>query len=303
MKLRSELLHITSLLELELDFSEEDVEFADRLELQRIAHNIEELLTRLCRSFSLGNVIKNGVPVAIVGNTNVGKSTLLNALLREEKAIVSDIEGTTRDVIEDTINLDGVLFRFIDTAGIRETDDQIENLGIGRTFTKIQQASIVLLLTDMERGGESFQTYYQQVKQNLAPDAHLVIVLNKIDQSDDSQTQQETIRLFTDGEPIIPISARTGYNLDSLIQTLLDVVNLNTLSSSDVIVSNLRHYEALTHALNAIQQVLQGLQSQVSGEFISQDIRECLHYLGEITGEITTDEVLGNIFAKFCIGK
>ena len=303
MRLRSELLHITSLLELELDFSEEDVEFADRSELQQIARNIEILLTRLCRSFSLGNVIKNGVPVAIVGNTNVGKSTLLNALLQEEKAIVSDIEGTTRDVIEDTINLEGVLFRFIDTAGIRATDDRIENLGIERTFSKIEQASIVLLLTDLERGGESFETYYRQVRQHLAADAHLIIILNKIDQTDDSLIAQETIRLFTDGELIIPISARTGYNLDSLIQALLDVVNLGALNSSDVIVSNLRHYEALTHALSAIQQVLQGLQNQLSGEFISQDIRECLHFLGEITGEITTDEVLGNIFKNFCIGK
>jgi tRNA modification GTPase len=303
MKLRAELLRITSLLELELDFSEEDVEFADRSELLRLAGNIEALLERLCRSFSLGNVIKNGVPVAIVGNTNVGKSTLLNALLQEEKAIVSDIAGTTRDVIEDTVNLNGITFRFIDTAGIRTTSDEIENMGIERTFSKISQASIVLLLTDLQRGTESFEEYYCEVKKHLTDTAKLIIVLNKTDQVEDLLTPQETIRLFTSGEQIIPISARTGFNLEVLIHELTDVVNLNELNSSDVIVNNVRHYEALQHALSAIQRVHSGLQSDLSGEFISQDIRECLHYLGEITGEITTDEVLGNIFKHFCIGK
>ena len=299
----AELLHITSLLELELDFSEEDVEFADRSELRRIAGNIDELLTRLCRSFSLGNVIKNGVPVAIVGNTNVGKSTLLNALLREDRAIVSDIAGTTRDVIEDTINLNGITFRFIDTAGIRATSDEVENIGIERTFAKIGQASVVLLLTDLNRGVESFEEYYHQVKSRLTSDAKLIIVLNKTDQVEDLLTPQETIRLFTSGEEIIPISARTGANLDRLIQELTRTVNLNTLNTSDVIVSNVRHYEALRNARTAIERVNEGLESGLSGEFISQDIRECLHYLGEITGEITTDEVLGNIFKNFCIGK
>lgn len=303
MRLRAELLHITSLLELELDFSEEDVEFADRSELSRIAGNIEKLLTRLCSSFSLGNVIKNGVPVAIVGNTNVGKSTLLNALLREDKAIVSDIAGTTRDVIEDTINLNGITFRFIDTAGIRATTDEVENIGIERTFAKIGQASVVLLLTDLSRGSESFEEYYRQVKAHIAPEAKLIIILNKTDRVEDLLTPQETIRLFTSGEEIIPISARTGANLDLLIQELTDTVNLNALNTSDVIVSNVRHYEALNHALIAIRRVAAGLQTGLSGEFVSQDIRECLHYLGEITGEISTDEVLGNVFKNFCIGK
>lgn len=302
-RLRAELLHITSLLELELDFSEEDVEFADRSELSRIAGNIEKLLTRLCSSFSLGNVIKNGVPVAIVGNTNVGKSTLLNALLREDKAIVSDIAGTTRDVIEDTINLNGITFRFIDTAGIRATTDEVENIGIERTFAKIGQASVVLLLTDLSRGSESFEEYYRQVKAHIAPEAKLIIILNKTDRVEDLLTPQETIRLFTSGEEIIPISARTGANLDLLIQELTDTVNLNALNTSDVIVSNVRHYEALNHALTAIRRVAAGLQTGLSGEFVSQDIRECLHYLGEITGEISTDEVLGNVFKNFCIGK
>lgn len=302
-KLRAELLHITSLLELELDFSEEDVEFADRSELQRIARYIDGLLGRLCSSFSLGNVIKNGVPVAIVGNTNVGKSTLLNALLSEERAIVSDIAGTTRDVIEDTVNLNGITFRFIDTAGIRATADEIETIGIERTFAKIGQASVVLLLTDLSRGVESFEEYYRQVKARLSPSARLIIVLNKTDQVDDLLTPQETIRLFTAGEEIIPISARTGANMELLIQELTDTVNFHALNSSDVIVSNVRHYEALKNARTAIQRVIEGLESGISGEFISQDIRECLHYLGEITGEITTDEVLGNIFERFCIGK
>lgn len=303
MRLRNELLHITSLLELELDFSEEDVEFADRATLRQIAGNIDELLGRLCGSFSLGNVIKNGVPVAIVGNTNVGKSTLLNALLNEERAIVSDIAGTTRDVIEDTVNLNGITFRFIDTAGIRVTEDEVENIGIERTFAKIGQARVVLLLTDLVRGVEKFEEYYQQVKSRLASDAKLLIVLNKTDQVDDLLTPQETIRLFTAGEEIIPISARTGTNLDLLIRELTDTVNLGAFNSSDVVVSNVRHYEALTHAREAVSRVVTGLESGLSGEFISQDIRECLHYLGEITGEITTDEVLGNIFKNFCIGK
>ena len=302
-RLRADLLHITSLLELELDFSEEDVEFADRSELRRIAGNIRRLLMRLCDSFAVGNVIKNGVPVAIVGNTNVGKSTLLNALLNEERAIVSDVAGTTRDVIEDTVNLNGVTFRFIDTAGIRATEDEVESIGIERTFAKIGQARVVLLLTDLSRGAECFEEYYQQVKERIAPDATLLIVLNKTDRVDDLLTPQETIRLFTSGEEIIPISAKEGTNLDGLVEKLTEAVNLDGMQAGDVIVSNIRHYEALSHALTAVERVIAGLESGLSGEFVSQDIRECLHYLGEITGDITTDEVLGNIFKNFCIGK
>ena len=302
-RLRADLLHITSLLELELDFSEGDVEFADRSELRRIAGNIRRLLMRLCDSFAVGNVIKNGVPVAIVGNTNVGKSTLLNALLNEERAIVSDVAGTTRDVIEDTVNLNGVTFRFIDTAGIRATEDEVESIGIERTFAKLGQARVVLLLTDLSRGAECFEEYYQQVKERIAPDATLLIVLNKTDRVDDLLTPQETIRLFTSGEEIIPISAKEGTNLDGLVEKLTEAVNLDGVQAGDVIVSNIRHYEALSHALTAVERVIAGLESGLSGEFVSQDIRECLHYLGEITGDITTDEVLGNIFKHFCIGK
>lgn len=302
-KLRNELLHITSLLELELDFSEEDVEFADRVKLLAIAHDIKTFLMKLCHSFSLGNVIKNGVPVAIVGNTNVGKSTLLNAFLKEERAIVSEIAGTTRDVIEDTISLCGITFRFIDTAGIRETDDCVENIGIERTFAKIGQASVVLLLTDLSRGVESFEIYYKQVKERITRDAKLLIILNKTDKVEDALTTLETIKLLSSGEKIIAISAKTGHNMELLADELVSTVNVHALNGSDVIVSNVRHYEALTHAHEAIERAISGLNSGLSGEFISQDIRECLHYLGEITGEISTNEVLGNIFKNFCIGK
>ena len=303
MKLRMELLRITSLLELELDFSEEDVEFADRSELRSIAVGIDTLISRLCDSFSLGNVIKNGIPVAIVGNTNVGKSTLLNALLREDRAIVSDIEGTTRDVIEDTINLQGITFRFIDTAGIRHTDDKVETMGIERTFSKIEQAHIVLLLVDTTKDISNFLPYYTRVKERLASDTRLLILLNKIDQSTALDSLIAAISALSSGEPILPLSAKTGYNVPNLVEQLVSTVNITSLSSGDVIVSNARHYEALSHARSAIERVISGLDTHLSGEFISQDIRECLHYLGEITGQITTDEVLGNIFKNFCVGK
>lgn len=303
MKLRMELLHITSLLELELDFSEEDVEFADRSELQGIAVGIDTLISRLCASFSLGNVIKNGIPVAIVGNTNVGKSTLLNALLKEDRAIVSDIEGTTRDVIEDTINLQGITFRFIDTAGIRHTDDRVENMGIERTFSKIEQARVVLFLIDTTKDTEQVLPYYTQVKEHLGPDARLLILLNKTDQIDSADIILSQITSLSSGEKILPIAAKTGYNINHLVDELVSTININALHSGDVIVSNARHYEALSHARLAIERVITGLDSHLSGEFVSQDIRECLHYLGEITGQITTDEVLGNIFKNFCIGK
>ena len=303
MKLRMELLHITSLLELELDFSEEDVEFADRSELRNIAVGIDTLISRLCASFSLGNVIKNGIPVAIVGNTNVGKSTLLNALLKEDRAIVSDIEGTTRDVIEDTINLQGITFRFIDTAGIRHTDDRVENMGIERTFFKIEQARIVLFLIDATKNTEQFFPYYTRVKEHLGSDARLLILLNKTDQTDSADMILSQITSLSSGEKILPIAAKTGYNIHHLVDELVSTINLNALHSGDVIVSNARHYEALSHARLAIERVITGLDSHLSSEFVSQDIRECLHYLGEITGQITTDEVLGNIFKNFCIGK
>lgn len=268
-----------------------------------IAVGIDTLISRLCASFSLGNVIKNGIPVAIVGNTNVGKSTLLNALLKEDRAIVSDIEGTTRDVIEDTINLQGITFRFIDTAGIRHTDDRVENMGIERTFSKIEQARVVLFLIDTTKDTEQFLPYYTQVKEHLGPDARLLILLNKTDQIDSADIILSQITSLSSGEKILPIAAKTGYNINHLVDELVSTININALHSGDVIVSNARHYEALSHARLAIERVITGLDSHLSGEFVSQDIRECLHYLGEITGQITTDEVLGNIFKNFCIGK
>ena len=305
MKLRGELLHITSLLELELDFSEEDVEFADRSELRRIAGNIDELLTRLCRSFSLGNVIKNGVPVAIVGNTNVGKSTLLNALLREDRAIVSDIAGTTRDVIEDTINLNGITFRFIDTAGIRETSDTIESLGIERTFQKLDQAEIVLWMIDSADAISQLTLLSDKILPRCEH-KQLILVFNKVELINETQ-KNELASQFSEhiGSEIesIFISAKQRLYTDELQQRLVAAAHLPAVTQNDVIVTNVRHYEALTRALDAIHQVQEGLDANISGDFLSQDIRECIFHLSDIAGEVTNDMVLQNIFAHFCIGK
>jgi len=303
LRLRSQLLNLTSLLELELDFSEEDVSFADRQELMSIAVETEKLISGLCRSFSLGNVLKNGVPVAITGTTNVGKSTLLNALLREDKAIVSDLEGTTRDVIEDVITLNDIDFRFIDTAGIRHTTDSLEQMGIERTFKQISQARIVLLMVDANKGTDSFQDYYRQIKSHLPEDAVLFIVLNKVDLVAQPEKLIVQIRKQVTDEPVLSISAKSGLLMQQLQDQLVAAINTDYSSHGDVIVSNLRHYEALTRARHALLLAMEGLRSNISSEFVSQDIRECLHYLGEITGEITTDEILENIFSKFCIGK
>lgn len=299
--LRDRLLHFISLLELELDFSEEDVEFADRKQLNELLTNIKGLIDKLLKSFDLGNVIKNGVPVAIVGHTNVGKSTLLNKILNEEKAIVSDIAGTTRDVIEDVINIEGVSFRFIDTAGIRETTDKIENIGIERTYDRISKASIVLLLVDATESKEDIERAILNVKDRLgSADKKLIVVINKVDISNHKIELQH---LLSNDDAIIKISAKTGENIDALVQELLSVVNLTALDQNDVIVTNARHFEALENASIALQRSIDGVNTGISGDFLAQDIRETLHYLGEITGEITTDEVLGNIFKNFCIGK
>jgi len=289
------------LLELELDFSEEDVEFADRSKLNDLLNNIQILILKLLKSFDLGNVIKNGVPVAIVGNTNVGKSTLLNRILNEEKAIVSDIAGTTRDVIEDVINIEGVSFRFIDTAGIRETVDAIETIGIERTYERISKSSIVLLLVDASEKLSDIENAIKTVKNKVgASDKKLIVVINKIDQlSEDININN----LLDKQDVLVKISAKTGENVDVLIQELLSVVNLSALNQNEVIVTNARHYEALEKASESLDRAINGLNSGITGDFLAQDIRETLHYLGEITGEITTDEVLGNIFKNFCIGK
>jgi len=305
--LRSQLLNFISLVELELDFSEEDVEFANRDELTKLVNNISELLTKLIKSFSLGNVIKNGIPVAIVGHTNAGKSTLLNTLLQEEKAIVSDIHGTTRDVIEDTINIEGITFRFIDTAGIRETIDKIESLGIERTYNKISKAQIVLLMLDVNDPDDKIHEAINNVKNRMNEKQQLIVVVNKTDLLEDivveNRFQESSFRELTKTDAIVPISAKHHTNIDALTAELLKTVNLTALDNDEVIVTNARHYEALQNSHEAIMRVSNGLSSGISGDFLAQDIREVLHFLGEITGQINTDEVLGNIFKNFCIGK
>lgn len=302
MKLREKLLNFVSLIELELDFNEEDVEFADRDELKKLALDIEKKVLSLADSFSLGNVLKNGIPVALVGETNVGKSTLLNFLLNEEKAIVSDIHGTTRDVIEDMVNIGGVTFRFIDTAGIRDTKDKIENMGIERTYQKIEQASIILWLIDATQVSEHIEWLTERIAKR-AVGKKVILVFNKIDKIDGEEhlILEELFAAF-DAERIY-ISAKKHINTDILQDALLKAAQIPELQTGDVVVSNIRHYEALKKAQISIQRVIEGLEDNISHDFLSQDIRECMHFLGEITGQISTDEILGNIFENFCIGK
>ncbi len=300
--LRNKLLHFISLLELELDFGDhEELEFTDRSELQALASQIATVISRLTDSFSVGNALKNGVPVAIVGETNVGKSTLLNALLNEERAIVSDIHGTTRDIIEDTLNVGGITFRFIDTAGIRDTYDTVENLGIERTFQKLELADIILWVIDATC---AYEQYHQLAKRILpkCKSKHLVLVLNKAD------LVPQTPSIAFDGLPkdahILTLAAKQKKGLDTLQKLLIDFNTLPDLSPTDVVVNNIRHYEALTRASAAIHRVQNGLSTGLSSDFVSQDLRECLYHLGEIAGgTIETDEVLENIFKNFCVGK
>lgn len=303
-KLSTQLLHFVTLIELELDFSEEDVEFADRSQLLSLAADIERVIARLADSFRLGNAVKNGVPTVIVGETNVGKSTLLNFLLNEERAIVSDVHGTTRDVIEDIITIKGIDFRFIDTAGIRDTGDEIESLGIERTFKKIEQAAIVVWMIDATQFSERIEEIADQIIPRVT-DKPLIIVFNKVDRIDAEEQiilQQEFLPDLD--VPRIYLSAKYKINTEQLEETLLRAARLSDLDKDDVIVTNLRHYEALQQALEAIQRVNTGLRDGLSGDLLSQDIRECLFFLGQITGkEIRAEEVLGNIFRNFCIGK
>ena len=304
--LREKLLEFVSLIELELDFTEEDVEFADRSRLLDLATLIKNKIDSLAGSFAVGNAIKNGIPCAIVGETNAGKSTLLNHLLRDDRALVSDIHGTTRDVIEDTITLGGTLFRFIDTAGIRNTDDTIESMGIERTFKKLNEAQIVLWVIDANTPFEKIT----ELSQRILADSEgktLITVVNKIDTLND--VRQQAIASFmndivgTQGT-VAFISAKNSIGMDTLEQTLVQCAAMpDTDNANEVIVTNSRHYEALLHAGEAITRAIDGLQLGISGDFVSQDIRECMHYLGEITGEITTDQILGCIFTRFCIGK
>lgn len=317
--LRTQLLHFTSLIELELDFSDhEELEFADRSELRQLAQEIDQKLSRLAHSFHVGNALKRGIPVAIIGETNAGKSTLLNALVGEERAIVSDIHGTTRDVIEDCVNLGGVTFRFIDTAGIRQTADTIESLGIERTFQKIAQAEIVLWLIDGPAALKA-QEPLNELKARLTPlceEKQLIILYNKSDLLTEAECQQlshqfsqlTTPQLTSHEQPLsltpqLFISAKQQQGLDLLQALLLKSAALPEVTAGDVVVTNLRHYEALTRALEAIRRVEEGLEAQLSGDFIAQDIRECIFHLSDIAGHVTTDDILQNIFSHFCIGK
>ena len=285
-ELRDELLKFTSLIELELDFSDhEDLEFADRSQLRELANHIEQVISELVESFQVGNAIKNGVPVAIIGETNAGKSTLLNALLGEDRAIVSEISGTTRDVIEDTVSIGGITFRFIDTAGIRQTTDTIETLGIERTFQKIDQASIVLWMLDATCAKQQFATLQAQILPRCQ-NKQLILVFNKEDLTNNPHNQ------INNNIPTITISAKQGTHLDELRRMLVEAAHLPAISQGDAIVTNVRHYEALTHALESIQRVHVGLDTNLSGDFLSQDIRECIHHLSDIVGEVTTDQVL-----------
>lgn len=301
--LRDKLLHLTSLMELELDFSDhEELEFANRTQLYNISSQIEILIKRLTNSFTLGNAIKNGIPVAIIGETNVGKSTLLNALVGDERAIVSNIHGTTRDVIEETININGIAFRFIDTAGIRDTDDTIENMGIERTYKKISQARIILLIVDVTQSTNTISQLTNKIS-HYCKDKKLIIVYNKIDISH-TQVPNITSPSLHDNISSISISAQNGINIDALKNLIIATTGITASTANDVIITNIRHFEALTNALTAIQRVNKGISIGLATDLISQDLRLCLFHLSEITGgEITTNEVLSNIFKNFCIGK
>jgi len=300
-KLREELLNFASLIELELDFAEEDVEFADRTAFHELINRIEFVLKRLIDSFAVGNVIKNGIPVAIVGEPNVGKSTLLNALLNEERAIVSDIAGTTRDTIEDELVIEGIGFRFIDTAGIRDTQDVVESIGIKKTFEKMEQAQVVVYLFDSSEYknlGTQLQTEIQKIK-NQFPLKPLVIIGNKADKL----SAIEVAELKTLIPEILLISAKEKLGVEDLKKQLLSFVNTGALRNNETIVTNTRHYDSLLKALEEIQKVKWGLQNNLSSDLMAIDIRQALYYFGEITGQVTNDELLGNIFANFCIGK
>lgn len=301
-QLRDTLLQFASLIELELDFSEEDVEFANRDKLMELTTEVESEIDKLAKSFSLGNVIKNGIPVAIIGETNAGKSTLLNLLLEEDKAIVSDIHGTTRDVIEDVINIQGISFRFIDTAGIRNTQDAIEMMGIERTYQKIDQASIVLWVIDLTTPDAKIEELAQALVPKLK-DKHAVLLFNKADLLSEADLQNKHTLLKELEANRLFISAKKQDNIHTLQGMLVKASHVPAIGEADVIVTNMRHYQALIKALEAINRVHEGLDIGITHDFLAQDIRECMFHLGEISGHISTDEILGNIFSKFCIGK
>ena len=303
--MRSKLLEMTSLMELELDFSEEDVEFADRSQLKALLQETLTHVDKLKDSFRLGNAIKNGIPVAIVGQTNTGKSTLLNALLGEDRAIVSDIAGTTRDTIEETLNIDGILYRFIDTAGIRNTDETIEKIGIERSYKKIAEANVIIGMLDATTSYESMLSSANDILSKVdLSNQQLILCINKVDTlADQGEALLGDLRLELNNDDIMVIclSAKHGFGLNDLYNALKQSQPLATPDAT--LVTNIRHYEALLHASDSLKSVQQGLEINIPTDLISQDLREALHYLGSITGEITTDEVLGTIFSRFCIGK
>jgi len=304
-KLRSGLLHFASLIELELDFGEEDVEFADRKELGVLIVKIKALADNLASSFRIGNIIKNGIPVAIIGKPNSGKSTLLNALLMEEKAIVSEVPGTTRDVIEDTLVIDDIEYRFIDTAGLHETSDIIENLGIKKTHQKIVEASVILLVDEVNDSPEFINKRSEAIREMIkASGKKLMILINKSDLSTPGRTDELAKKIKLDeNDELLFISAKEKKGLDNLRQKLSETVEKGRLNSESVIITNIRHYEALLHVSESLARVITGLEEKIPEDLIATDIRQAIHFLGEITGEITTDEILGNIFKNFCIGK
>ena len=305
--MRAELLHLASLMELELDFSEEEVEFADRTQLLELVEKVLAHCQKLIESFRLGNAIKNGFPVVIVGNTNSGKSTLLNALLGENRAIVSDIAGTTRDTIEETCNLDGVLFRFIDTAGLRESEDTIERIGIERAYEKLAAAQLVLVMLDLCAPLPNLLASARDIAGRITDEQQLVFLLNKADavpgSSADAAREALAPLLSLSGRQVFVISAKSGAGLDSLRHALAAIwCDLDT-SAETTLVSNTRHLEALRNAATALDRVRDGLRTSLPTDLIAQDLRESLYHLGTIVGEVTTDEILGNIFKNFCIGK
>ena len=297
--LRDKLLHFVALIELELDFSEEDVTFADRSEVTALAHDIHDLIGRLADSYRDGNAIKDGMPVAIVGQTNAGKSTLLNALLRDDRALVSDVHGTTRDTIEDTVMMGGTLYRFIDTAGIRQSTDTVEQMGIERTWQAMDKAKVVLWVVDVTSADTS-------MAHDILSHCHgkaLIVVLNKTDLDDELAAKSELNEVLPEGTTVVAISAKCDSDIEALRALIVEAATLPEVDSNAVIVTNARHYQALTHARDAIARAIDGLNGGLSGDLLDQDIRECLHWLGEITGEVTTDNILGEIFAHFCVGK
>ena len=347
-ELRDQLVEIASLLELELDFSEEDVEFASRQHLKNLAEQLLTRISSLVSSFSTGSALKEGVPVAIIGEPNAGKSTLLNLLLNDNRAIVSDIPGTTRDTIEDTMEIDGVLYRFIDTAGIRETTDAVENLGIERSYTAISKARIVIWLVTPDMPQDRFQAFRKSIAAHLPEGSNLIVAVNKIDtlhssacnrpinlvngdsvgidSTDDAMKDEKHVNenfttktfgvssmnpsfaLFTESTsttdtPLLYISASTGLNISSLLKLLHRYSGADESGNADLIVTNARHYEALTHARSSLIRVINGIDTGLSGDFIAQDLRETIHHLSSITGTITTDDLLKTIFERFCIGK